>query len=88
MAKENGLGFVNIADSLADENGDLAAEYCSDEFAHQNAQAYDIWVSVLRDYAKGQLEMTEYVRDRNEETGNGEGESAENEVVSTRQGNE
>ena len=55
MAEKNGWGFVNVADALADENGDLAAEYCSDEFAHQNAAAYDIWVSVLRDYAKEQL---------------------------------
>ena len=55
MAEKNGWGFVNVADAIADENGDLAAEYCSDEFAHQNPAAYDIWVSVLRDYAKGQL---------------------------------
>ncbi len=55
MAEENGWGFVNVADAIADENGDLAAEYCSDEFAHQNPAAYDIWVSVLRDYAKEQL---------------------------------
>ena len=25
-------------------------------FAHQRPEAYDIWVSVLRDYAKEQLE--------------------------------
>lgn len=55
MAKEKGLGYVNVADALADSNGDLAAEYCSDEFAHQNPEAYDIWVSVLREYAKDQL---------------------------------
>lgn len=55
MARENGLGFINIADALADENGDLAAEYCSDEFAHQNAEAYDVWVSELRSYAKEQM---------------------------------
>ena len=56
MAEENGWGYVDIADALADENGDLAKEYCSDDFAHQRPEAYDIWVSVLRDYAKEQLE--------------------------------
>lgn len=56
MAAKNGLGYVSVADALADANGDLAPEYCSDEFAHQNAAAYDIWISVLRDYAKGKLE--------------------------------
>lgn len=55
MAGRNGLGYVNVADALADSNGDLAAEYCSDEFAHQNPAAYDIWVSVLRNYAKTEL---------------------------------
>ena len=51
MADENGWGYVNVADALADENGDLAEEYCSDGFAHQNPEAYDVWVSVLRKYA-------------------------------------
>lgn len=55
MAGRNGLGYVNVADALADSNGDLAAEYCSDEFAHQNPAAYDVWVSVLRNYAKTEL---------------------------------
>lgn len=55
MADENGWGYINVADALADENGDLAAEYCSDEFAHQNPEAYDVWVSVLREYASEHL---------------------------------
>lgn len=62
MAEEHGYGFINIADALADDNGDLAAEYCSDEFAHQNPEAYDVWVSMLRTYAKEQLEKTEYAK--------------------------
>ena len=51
MAEENGWGYVEVADALADGNGDLAEEYCSDGFAHQNPEAYDVWVSVLRKYA-------------------------------------
>ncbi len=51
MAEENGWGYVDVANALADGNGDLAEEYCSDGFAHQNPEAYDVWVSVLREYA-------------------------------------
>lgn len=56
MAEKNGWGYVDVADALADENGDLAEEYCSDGFAHQNPEAYDVWVSVLRKYADEHLE--------------------------------
>lgn len=55
-AGKNGWGFVDVAGALADENGDLAEEYCSDGFAHQNPEAYDVWVSVLRKYADENLE--------------------------------
>lgn len=57
MAKENGWGFVNLAPALADENGDLAPQYCSDQFVHQTTAAYDVWVSVLRSYAKERLQV-------------------------------
>lgn len=57
LAGEKGWGFVDISQPLADENGDLAVEYCSDDFAHQRPEAYDVWVSVLRDYAGRRLEM-------------------------------
>ncbi|MGN0372570.1 MAG: GDSL-type esterase/lipase family protein [Enterocloster sp.] len=56
MAAENGWGFVDIASPLADENGDLAADYCSDGFVHQTPAAYGIWSSVLRTYARDCLE--------------------------------
>lgn len=57
MAEKNGWGFVDVAEALADGNGDLAEEYCSDGFAHQNPDAYDVWVSVLRKYAAKDLGM-------------------------------
>ena len=57
MAHKNGWGFIDVADALADENGDLAEEYCSDGFAHQNPDAYDVWVTVLRKYAGEHLEQ-------------------------------
>lgn len=55
LAEENGWSYVNIADAIADKNGDLAAQYCSDDFAHLNSAAYDVWVTVLKDYAKEQI---------------------------------
>ena len=50
MAAENGWGFVNIAPLLADEEGNLKTEYCSDGFLHQSPAAYKIWTQALRQY--------------------------------------
>lgn len=50
MAAENGWGFVNIAPLLADEEGNLKEEYCSDGFLHQMPAAYEIWTQALRQY--------------------------------------
>lgn len=50
MAAENSWGFVNIAPLLADEEGNLKDEYCSDGFLHQNPAAYEIWTRALRQY--------------------------------------
>lgn len=58
MAKENGWGFMDMATPLADENGDLAAKYCSDGYVHQSRAAYDVWSTVIRDYARAQLDGT------------------------------
>lgn len=52
MAEDNDWGFVNIAEPLSDVNGDLAEEYCSDDFAHQKPEAYDVWVEILCKYAR------------------------------------
>ena len=58
MAKENGWGFMDMATPLADENGDLATKYCSDGYVHQSRAAYDVWSTVIRDYARAQLNGT------------------------------
>lgn len=58
MAKKNGWGFMDMATPLSDENGDLAAKYCSDGYVHQSRAAYDVWTTVIRDYAKAQLDGT------------------------------
>lgn len=54
-AVENGWGYVDIMSALDDGNGNLAPEYCSDGYLHQNTAAYDIWSEVLREYARTQL---------------------------------
>lgn len=50
LAETNGWGFIDMATPLADSEGNLAAEYCSDGFVHQTAAAYEIWTDVLRKY--------------------------------------
>lgn len=50
-AGANGWGYINVADRLADANGDLDPKYCSDQAFHQNAGAYVIWAQCLREYA-------------------------------------
>ncbi len=52
LAAQQGWGFVNVADPLADENGDLDIAYSSDKYVHLKNSAYEIWSGVLRDYAK------------------------------------
>ncbi|WP_181995671.1 GDSL-type esterase/lipase family protein [Clostridium sp. AM58-1XD] len=58
MAAANGWGFVDLATALADANGDLAPAYCSDNYVHQSAAAYQVWTNVLRQYARDQLKFT------------------------------
>lgn len=52
MAVLNGWGYVDIASLLADEEGNLAPEYCSDGFLHQNPAAYQIWSDELKRYVR------------------------------------
>ena len=59
MAEENGWGFVDLAAPLADEEGNLKPEYCSDNFVHQTAKAYDVWTKTLHDYLGNFLAETE-----------------------------
>lgn len=56
-AIKNEWGYIDVANALADDNGDLAAEYCSDGFVHQTAAAYDVWSAVLREYARADLRV-------------------------------
>lgn len=58
MALDNGWGYVNVADAIADGNGDLSAAFCSDGYCHLNTGAYDMWTAVLREYARAQMDGT------------------------------
>ena len=53
-AAEKGYGYIDIANRLADANGNLNPIYCTDGYIHQNADAYAIWVQCLREYAAAQ----------------------------------
>lgn len=55
FCNQNGYAFINIADALADSDGNLKAEYCSDGFVHQTNAAYEVWTSLLKGYAAAQL---------------------------------
>ncbi|WP_031548156.1 GDSL-type esterase/lipase family protein [Oribacterium sp. FC2011] len=53
-AAQNGYGYIDIANRLADANGNLNPVYCTDQKIHQNDDAYAIWVQCLREYAAAQ----------------------------------
>lgn len=55
FCNQNGYAFINIADALADSDGNLKAEYCSDGFVHQTNAAYEVWTALLKGYAAAQL---------------------------------
>ena len=47
---------IDLAGSVADENGNLQAAYCSDNYVHHTNVSYSlIWESVLYNYAVSQL---------------------------------
>lgn len=54
-ADDNGYGYVNLADALADENGNMASEYSSDKYVHFNKSGYDVMNDVIIDFAKNQI---------------------------------
>lgn len=55
MAEENGWGYIDLCTAISDGEGNLAAEYCSDGFAHLSKPAYAVWEKELIRYADGQL---------------------------------
>ena len=53
--EDEDIEFINFADALADSNGNLASEYCSDGYVHQTNAAYDMWTALLRGYATSEM---------------------------------
>jgi len=53
MASENGWHYINVYDAVADSNGDLRGDYCSDPKTmgiHFNYTADEAWVNYLKNY--------------------------------------
>ncbi|MCD7904739.1 MAG: GDSL-type esterase/lipase family protein [Clostridiales bacterium] len=46
------IEFINIGDRLIDETNGLRSEYTSDNYVHMTMAGYDVWVKVLRAYAR------------------------------------
>ncbi len=44
--------FINIGDRLIDSSDGVSPQYSSDKYVHIKPSAYDIWVKVLRAYAR------------------------------------
>lgn len=47
----NGWGFINITEHLMGADNAIRPEYSSDKYVHENSLAYNVWNSVLKDYA-------------------------------------
>ena len=52
---QNGYEFINIADALADTDGNLKPEYCLDKYVHLTSKAYDVWAALLKGFAASKL---------------------------------
>lgn len=62
MASENGWGFLDIASSLKDEDGNLDPAYCSDEFVHLNKTTYAaVWAPAFEQFAKDEFARNGYL---------------------------
>ena len=48
IALEKGCAFLNLWEALADENGDLQAEYAQNDGYHVKPEGYTAWVDYLR----------------------------------------
>lgn len=44
--------YIDLATKLQDEDGNLKAEYCNDNYCHHTEKAFEIWIEVLMDQAK------------------------------------
>ena len=55
ICAQNGWGFINVADLLADANGDLNPIYSAGDDIHQNDLAYDIWTNSIKEYGLKKL---------------------------------
>lgn len=50
-----GVAYLDLATLLQDENGNLKAEYCNDNYCHHTEAAFKIWIEVLMNQAKTEV---------------------------------
>ena len=53
FAAQKGCVYVDVARYLKDENGALAARYCSDRQCHLTESGVQVWLRVLKEVAAG-----------------------------------
>ena len=58
FAAENNCFYIDVASYMKDATGGLAAQYCSDKFVHLSTTGANVWIQVLREYAKAQMERS------------------------------
>lgn len=51
FCQDNGCYFVNVSETLKDDQGGLKKAYCSDGFCHLTESGVKAWIAYLRDYA-------------------------------------
>ena len=51
LCEIEGYGFVNVADATGDAENGLKEEFCSDNYVHQTAKAYEVWAKVFQNFA-------------------------------------
>lgn len=81
MAKENDWGYIDLCTPISDKAGNLAAEYCSDGFAHLNKSAYAVWEEELTRYAEEQSAVDEAETEEAEKDGETKGKTAKEETA-------
>ena len=58
ICEQNGWGFIDVATPTSDGKGNLNPAFCYDNYMHHNSQSYDVWMTILRQYAADQLKYT------------------------------
>lgn len=61
-----GIGYIDLASGLKDEDGFLREEYCEDKRVHLNEAGYEIFARELLDFAQTEYENGNWIPGQNE----------------------